>query len=180
MRIQHYDTHPGSLTITVSTPRDGAAPSLQFTAATIHEDYVARVRALLREYLHCGPTAEATPAAARLQAYLPAVAGRPLYALRTLQPAGAPRDVDNEFFLEVMRIRYEFVLVDLPPAVQADSIFAEARERHMEFAVRSLFQANSLPDVFIPADTQQRNPNQSDIDIVCEFGAVTSKRGFDL
>lgn len=180
MRIQAYDVHPGTITITVATPRDEADPSTQFTAATIHEDYAARVRALLREYKHIGETALEFASTKRLQSYFPTTGGAPLYALRALQPSGAPREIDADFLLEVIRIRYEFILVDLPAVFTAAEEVAEARERHMESAIRQLFQANSIPDVFIPGDTAQRNPNRSEVDIICEFGPSANRRGFDI
>lgn len=180
MRINSYDVHPGVLTITVATPRDPEIPSALFTAASIHEDYCGRVRALLREYKHVGESSNACPAAQRLQAYFPAHEGKPLYALRALVPSGAPREIDPEFMLEVLRIRYEFILVDLPEAMMADAIIAEGRERAMEKALHDLLEANGVPAVFIPSNNDQRNPNRSEVDIICEFGPSTGRRSFEV
>ena len=179
MRVQAYTAYSGALVITVATQRIEAAPSSKFTAASIHEDYCARVRALLKEHRHIDTSAVAYPAAKRLQTYFPTHEGTPLYSLRQLMPAGTPRDVDPEWQLEIMRIRYEFALNVLPPAALADETVAEAHERHLEKAVHDLFQANGVPDTFIPGDETLRSA-QTEIDIVVEMGVATTRTGMEI
>lgn len=174
MRVHLYSVHPFTLTITVATPR-AADASLLFTAARIHEDYAARVRWLLRHHRQVGPTAEAYPAAQRLTGHLPAG----YYGLRSLQPAGAPRDIDTDFQLEITRIRYAGVLVDLPGCFQA-GIEGEARERHLEKAVKDLFQANDVPNDFIPGDDGRRDDTRTCIDIIAELGPSDGLIGADI
>lgn len=180
MRVQCYDAHAGVLQITIATPRPEALPSTQFAAASIHEDYVAKVRAALREFKHCGESSQQVPVAKRLQNYFPQHGGVALYALRTLAPAGATRDIDPDFFTEVMRIRYEFVLVDLPAAYAASETLAEARERAMEKATFDLFGALGIPNEFIPGDSGIRDETATVIDIICEFGPSTGRRSFEV
>lgn len=179
MRIQAYTAYSGTLVITVATQRIDAAASTKFTAASIHEDYAAQVRALLKEHRHIGETALAYPATKRLQTYFPTHAGSPLYALRQLMPSGSPRDIDPEWQLEIMRIRYDFALNVLPAAALADESIAEALERHLEKAVHDLFQANGVPDVFLPGDEMLRTA-QTEIDIVVEMGPATARTGVEI
>lgn len=177
MKIQAYDVFQGVLQVTIATPRPEATPSTQYAAASIHEDYVAKVRAVLWEWKQCGESSQQVPAAKRLQTYFPANNGQPLYALRTLVPAGAPRDIDNDYMIEIMRIRYDFVMVDLQPPNEK----AEARERAIEKAVHDLFVSQGVPDVFIPGDSGVRDEKSSVIDIIVEMGpAVGGRRPWDI
>lgn len=182
MRIQAYTAYTGALTITVATPRPEAAGSIMFTAATIHEDYAANVRAVLEEHQHCGDTSLAYPAARRLSTYFPTAGSPalPLFALRMLRPMGSPRDIDAQFMLEIMRLRYAFLLVLLPPAFIASASIREAKERHLEYAINRLFDANGVPNTFIPGDQTLRNQAQSEIDIVCELGEASERVGVDI
>jgi len=183
MRIQAYTAYSGALTIAVATPRPEEAASTHFTAAKIHEDYCAQVRALLREHKHCGESSLAYPAARRLQTYFPVyplVTGNPLYALRSLTPAGSPRDIDREFMLEIMRIRYTFLLAILPPYFGADETTAEGMERALEYAVKHLFIAAGVPDVLIPGDNETINGVDSLVSITCEMGGASARMGVDV
>lgn len=175
MRIQAYDIHPFTVTVTVATPRDEATPSVFFVAASIHEDFVARVRHLAREHKQVGESSLAYPASARLSNYLPAG----YYALRELAPGGAPRDIDAEFLIEVTRLRFTGILVDLPGCMAA-GVAGEARERHLEKAFKDLFKANDIPDEFIPGDSGVRDDNSTVIDIIAELGPAAGKHGYDI
>ena len=188
MRIQAYTAYSGILSITVATPRPEAAGSVIFTAASIHEDYCAKVRVVMQEWKHIEPTTEAYPAAQQLKTYLPAPNGAQLYAFRQLMPAGTPRDIDAQFQLEIMRIRYEFMIVLLPAAFQSDQNLASGLERNIEKAVNDLFTANGVPSAFIPGDMGIRNeqdvevPTRSEIDIICEMGPALAqgRNGVDI
>lgn len=181
MRVTVYSAYSGSLVIGVATPRDEALPSTKFQNATIHEDYAARVRALLKEHRHIGGSSLYYPAAKRLQNYFPVfplVTGSPLYALRELKPAGSPRGVDGEW--EVMSIRYDFSLNLLPAAHMADEVTTEGIERHLEFAVSKLFQANGVEDNYIPGDQHLRPGVLTEIDIRVELGSATARESIEI
>lgn len=179
MRIQAYAAISGTLVIAVYTARPEGAPSIRFTAAKVHEDYAAAIRTLLREWRQVGESALQFPDAARLTTYLPAPSGRPFYALRQLQPAGAPRDIDDEAKLEIIRPRYEFTLHLTPEGIRNPD--AEAVERHLEYAMQRLLAANGIEGVYIPGDDGTRaEQTHTIVDVICELGASTDRRGFDV
>lgn len=184
MRIQAYTAYTGTLTITVATPRPEEAASAFFVAGKIHEDYCAKVRAALEEHIHILAPGQQFPAAQQLQTYFPAATvggvAQPLYALRELMPAGSPRDVDMDFFLEIMRIRYAFTLVLLPAAFAASGVLREGKERHLEYAVKKLFEAQSIPHTTIPGDNDILDGVSSHIGILCELGAASARQGVDI
>lgn len=183
MRIQAYTFYSGTLTIAVATPRPEEAASTHFTAAKIHEDYCAQVRALLREHKHIDASSLAYPAAQRLQTYFPVfplATGTPLYALRSLMPAGSPRDIDQQFMLEIMRIRYAFTIALLPAYFSADATTAEGMERALEYAVKRLFQVAGIPDVTIPGDNEILSGVDSLVSITCEMGGAAARTGVDI
>lgn len=186
MRVQAYKQFQGTFTIVAATPRPEEAASTKLTAATIHEDYAAKVRALLREYKHIGGESLQWPSAKRIQTYFPTQGGLPLYAIRELRPAGTTRGIDQDFQLEIISIRYAFTLDWLPAAFYADEEIAEAMERNLEFAVSSLFEANSVPHVFIPGSNETEPGNvggdavPTSISITCEMGGATARGGIDL
>ncbi len=190
MRIQAYLAYSGVFTVTVSTIRPEAARSTLFTAATAHEDFAAKVRGLLEEHIHIAPTDRAFPDAKRLQYYFPVATingvARPIYAMKELMPAGAPRDVDANFMLEITRLRYQFSIALLKEAFAVTPTYRSAIERAIEFAVQSLFFANTVPWVYAPGDETVRpqNPNSTtgptDVDILCELGPASQRQGIDI
>lgn len=189
MRIQAYQAYAGNLLITVSTPRPEASGSAVFKYASIHEDYCAQVRVVLQEWKHILDTGQAYPLTQQLQNYLPkSAAGLPIYALRQLMPAGTPRSIDQEFQLEVMQIRYRFMIVLLPAAFQVDQRLASGMERNLEQGTKDLFAANNLPWNFIPGDSGVRDeqdvetPVKSEVDIICEMGPAieAGRSGVDI
>lgn len=180
MKAPFHAAYSGTLTITISTPRARVAPSMKFTAASVHEDFTAAVRVAMREYKHCGPTSEFQPATLRIQNYFPTHEGRPIYALRELSPDGSARSLVPEFMLEVMTVRYRFFLVLLPAALIADPQIVEAYERNIEYAVRKFFLASNIPDEFIPGDETLRPGDRSDISILCDLGASDGRITVEL
>lgn len=181
MRAWVYSAYSATLIVGVATPRDQALPSTKFQAATVHEDYAARVRALLKEHRHINASSLAYPAAKRLQTYFPVfplVTGKPLYALREVKPAGCPRGVDGEW--EVMEVRYGLSINILPAAHLADEVTTEGIERHLEFAVTRLFSANDVPTVFIPGDQTLRPGDRTEIDIRVELGPATARDEIEI
>jgi hypothetical protein len=180
MRVQAYTIVDGVITITVATARAEPMASTKFTAANLHEEYAASARALLREYKHINASTEAFPAAKRLQTYFPTHAGNPLFALLELIPAGTSRSIDDQWQLEIMEIKYGFTLNLLPIAFLADEAIADGVERHVAYAVAQLFEANGVPSVFIPGAQDVRTGNGTDIDITCEVGRASGRRGVDI
>jgi len=181
MRIQEYNLFPFTFTFTLATPKPEQAFSTVITAAPIQEQYVSQVRAALREFKHIDPTTKQIPAALRLETYFPTATanGRtePLYALRTLAPAGSIREVDVETWQDVMRIRYSGLLVLLPAWFAADERVASAHERHLEKALLDLFTYLQLPTTFIPGDDETRPEVGTVIDIIAEIGPAEGAPG---
>ena len=134
MQITEYNQYDATLSITLATQIPDAAPSSVLTAATLHEEYAAQVRALLREYRR------------PLDTYLP------YYEVMKIHPAGTSRDTDREFNQEVIRISFMLGLSLTSGAWTADERLVFAFERNLEKAVRDLFAANNLPHLFIAGD----------------------------
>lgn len=182
MRVQAYTQYPVSVTITVCTPRSEPGASTVFYAASIHEDYCAKVGVALREYKHVGSDAQSWPASSRLQTYLPRFLGSPIYAFKQVMPGGVFRDVDAVWQLEVMRIRYEFVVNLLPGAFLGTDIECEAISRNVQSAIKGLFDALSIPSVYIPgaAAADIRLGDRSDIDIIAEVGPASARGAVEI
>jgi hypothetical protein len=170
MRIQAYLQHSGAITITVATARAEPMASTRFTAAKIHEDYAAHIRTLMTEHRHTNTTASLLyPASKRISTYLPTLNGDQLFSITELQPAGAPRDIDDNWQLEIMRIRYA-VTLNLTPAafLTPDS---DAMERHLTYAVQRLLVNNGVANVYLPGDEVVRSGTGTDVDVACEMAA---------
>lgn len=180
MRIQAYTARAASLIITVRTIRPEEAPSSLFTAAKIHDDLCARVGAVLREHKHVGDTQLAYPAERRLGTYFPTVGDKPIYGMRELRPAGTTRDIDADWQLEIMTIRYELTLALLPAAFQGDEDIAEAVSRNVSYAAQQVLAAAGLPYLFIPGDDGQRPDEGTSIDIICDPGPSSNRVGCDV
>jgi hypothetical protein len=182
MRVQAYLAYPFVVTVSASTPWAGGEYSTKFPNGKLHEELSARVRAVLREHKHLGGSVgDAYPAAQRLQTYFPVFnedTTKPLYAIRELRPAGAPRDPTSDF--EIMRNRFSGLLLMLPWAFLADEEIAEARERNIEYAVQQLFAANNLKNAFIPGDETARPGEGTEIDILCEIGPASERGAADI
>lgn len=173
MKAQIYTVFPGVITITAETLRSEPRASAKFTAANVHQDFIARVGAVMREHKHIGQTALAFPAAQRLQTYFPVfplVTGNPLYAIRELVPLGAVSEFVGDWQMEQSMMRYQFMLNWLPAALIADEEVAQGMTRNIVFAVKKLFQANNIPDVYLPGDVDVRVMDRTEIDVTCDLG----------
>jgi hypothetical protein len=115
-----------------------------------------------------------------LQTYFPTHGGEPLFGILELIPTGSPRDIDEQWQLEIMRIRYGFTLNLLSAAFLAAADIRGAKERHVAYAVRQLFAANGVPDVFIPGDEDVRPGSGTDIDVVCEIATASGRLGVEI
>lgn len=190
MRIQAYLAYSGIFTVTVSSIRPQEARSTLFVAAKAHEDFAAKVGGLLEEHIHIYPTDQAFAPASRLQYYFPTATvggiARPIYAMKEIMPAGIARDVDANFLLEIMRIRYQFSIALLSEAFALSGQARNAIMRAVEFSVQSLLIANSVPWVYAPGDNAIRPENAdttggpTDVDILCELGPATQRSGVDI
>lgn len=164
--VTEYLYYDGTVTITIATPRlDATAPSTVMQAATVHEEFAAKVRALMREN-----RLELVPSTS-FDAYLPTAGGFPLYGIRAIRPGGSSREVETDFMLEITRLRFAIEFTLLPSTFTADTLLALAFERNMEKALRDFFAANSVPNTTIPGDQQVLG--DSWIDIVFETGPAS-------
>jgi hypothetical protein len=177
MKIHEYNQYPVTFNFTLSSPRPEGAASTVIIAAKKHEEWASRVRAAMREFKHIDPTTKQIPPALTLENYFPTHNGSPLYALRTLQPAGSLREIEPDFWLDVYRLRYVALLVFLPAALHASEATAFAIERHLEKAVSDLFDYLNLPRNFLPGEEGIRPEDRSIIDIIVEVGAAEGSPG---
>jgi hypothetical protein len=161
MQIQEYDFYEASLTITIHTSRPDAAPSTVFTAGQLHNEWVAKVRAALREKKDA------------IEGYLPTAGGFPLYGIRRVMPVGTVRSVDQDFMLEVTQIRFALGIAFLPSTWTAGEVKALGVERNIEKATKDLFEAQGLPTTVIPGDGDQLG--ESFVEIMCELGGATNQ-----
>lgn len=159
--VQEYDYYQATLVISIHTPRPDAAPSTVFSAGALHNDYVSKVRAALREYKD------------GIEGYLPTAGGFPLYGIRKTSPEGTLRTVDQDFQLEVTTLRFGLEVAFLPSTWTAGETAALGVERNIEKAAKDYFAAQSIPFAVIPGDSDQLG--DSYIDIMCELGAATNQ-----
>jgi hypothetical protein len=159
--ILEYDYYDATLTVTISTARPEAAPSTLFVAGSLHTEYVAKVRAVLREKRDA------------LTPYLPVAGGYPIYGIRKIMPAGAMRTVESDYFMETTRQRFDLGVALLPSAWQAGELVALGVERNLEKAIKDLFAAEGIPFAVIPGDNDKLG--DSYVDIMCELGPATNQ-----
>ena len=159
--VLEYDYYGATLTISIHTPRPDAAPSTVFTAGTLHNEYVAKVRAALREYKD------------GIESYLPTAGGYPLYGIRKCEPQGTLRSVEQDFQLEITTMRFGLEIAFLPSTWTVGETVALGVERNIEKAAKDYFAAQSIPYVVIPGDGDQLT--ESFIDIMVELGAATNQ-----
>lgn len=166
--------------IVVSSPRPEAAPAHIIPNAALHDEIASQVEAALEEYKHLGDNEGWVPAAQQIATYLPATSGRVFYAVRSLKPAGSIVEVDQDFFLDLLRIRFSLVFAILPGSLQADERTGKAFNRHWQKAFKDLLKAGyALNDVFIPGDTDRRPGDRTEIDIMLEMGGAQGVLRYD-
>lgn len=158
--ITEYDYYDATLAITIVTQRPDAAPSQLLVSASLHEEFAARVRKVLREFRQ------------PLDVYLP------YYAVNRIRPAGTARDIDRELNQDLLRQQFALGFSLTAAAQIADEIAVFAMERNIEKAVRDLFTANELPHIFIPG--QDGVHGESYIDIVVTLGAATNQGAWNV
>lgn len=179
MIVQVYNQYSAQLTITVSTQRVEAAPSHRFVHAKFHEDMAGSIRLALKEWKHTPKSTMLVRPEFRISTYFPQHEGSPYYALNQLMPAGAPRDVDQDFQLELTRLQFALTIDVLGAARRGDEILAEGLERNVEYAAAMVLRAQQVPFVFIPGDEGTRPESGTDVDILCQLGPATARTGVE-
>jgi hypothetical protein len=174
MQVVDYTYYEGTLVVGIHTPRLNPTPATIFLAGGIHAELVAKVRSALREYRTTHQLASG------LQAHLPTQAGFPLYGIRKVQNAGAPRSVDEDFNIEVTAQRFTIGLALLESTFTAADEVSHAFERHVEAATQALFAARGVPDsqTMIPGDNKQIG--ETYIDIMFELGPALEQGVVDV
>lgn len=180
MRIQEFSLYEATLTLTVSTPRPEGTPSHIIPGAKLHDEIAAQVRGLLREYKHIAPTAARVAPAATIGTYLPTASGAPLYHLRALEPAGSLIEVNEDFMLDLLRLRWAASFVLAPGFFAAAEGLALAFEENWQRAFQGLLTANGVAQVFIPGDEDRRPGDRTEIDLILELGAASARLGYDI
>jgi hypothetical protein len=153
MQIAEYNYYNATLSVSIVTQRPDATPSSILAAATLHEQYAAEVRVALREYKRA------------LNAYLP------YYDVIKITLAGTSRDSDRETNQEIMRISFMLGFSMTGAAQIADERLVFAFERNIEKAVRDLFTAEEIPNVFIAGDGETLG--ESFIHVQLSMGTAT-------
>jgi len=169
------------LNITVSSPRPEHTPAHIIANGAAHDEIASQVRAALREHQHLGENEGWVAAAKQVQTYLPATSGNKFYAVRSLFPAGSIIAVDEDYFLDVLRLRYSLVFAVLPGSIQADPRTGEAHERHWQKAFKDLLvTGNSMQSVFIPGDEDRRPGDRTEIDLTLELGGASGRLPYEM
>jgi hypothetical protein len=167
--------------VVVSSPRPEGVPSHIIPNALAHDEIASTVEAAMEEYQHLGENELWVPAAKQVRTYLNASTntGKDFYAVRTLRPAGSVVEVDEDFLLDVLRIRFSLVFAILPGSLMADDRTGKAFNRHWQAAFKNLLATgHSLQNVFIPGDADRRPGDRTEIDVMLEMGGYEGRLPF--
>lgn len=168
------------LNVVVSSPRPEGVPAHIITNAHLHDEIASTVEAAMEEYKHLGENEGWVASAKQVKTYLPTTNGKEFYAVRQLMPAGSIVDVDEDYMLDLLRIRYSLVFAILPGSLMADERTGKAFNFHWQKAFKSLFvTAYSLNSVFIPGDEDRRPGDRTEIDITLELGGYQGRLPFE-
>lgn len=163
--VVYVDYESADVTITVAVNRLENAPSTVLTAARLFDDYCGSVRAVMRDYKN------------PLAPYLPlSAAGNAIFGVRFIKRAGSSREIDTEFWLEILRLRFSLEIATLPESTTVADAIVDAKERHIAKAVQDCLKAAGIPDTFIPEDVGTRG--ETWIDIVAEMGPELNRGPF--
>jgi hypothetical protein len=174
--IQLHGLYEAFLNIVVSSPRPDAAPSHIIPNAQRHDEICSVVLCALDEFKHLPDNSDWVPTVKQLATYLPATAGQGWYAVRAINPAGTIVDVDEDFALDMLRIRFGVIFAILPAAIQADERSGKAFQRHWQAAIKKLLnEAYGLNDIFIPGDEGRRPGDRTEIDVQLELGPGSTR-----
>ncbi len=181
--IRIHSLYEAFINITVASPRPEGVPSYIIPSAKLHDQIAATIRGIMREYKHLAEHETWVASQFRVQTYLPTNSALPTgnngyYAVRTLDPAGSVVEVNEDFMLDVLRIRYALVFAILPASVLDDD--GDAFERYWQKAFKDLFVTGySLSGVFIPDDDMERDDTKTTIDIQLEMGGAKATMPFN-
>lgn len=178
--IRVHSLYEAFVNYTVASPRPEALPSHIIANAALHDELAAKLRTALREYRHLSDNSDWVPASQQVSTYLPTGTAGVYYAVRTFDPAGSLVEVNEDFMLDVLRVRYNLVFAVLPAALMSTE--GEAFERYWQKAFKALLVTGAgFPStmVFIPGDKTDRDDNATTLDIQLELGAAKSTMRFD-
>lgn len=168
------------INVVVSSPRPEAAPAHIIPNAAAHDEIASIVEAALDEYKHLGEHEQWVPAAKQLATYFSANSAANFYAVRSLTPAGSIVEVNEDFFLDVLRLRFSLIFAILPASLQADERTGKAFPRHWQAAIKGLLLTGySLQNVFIPGDSGRRPCDRTEIDVTLEMGGYQGRLPFE-
>lgn len=174
--IRVHSLYECFVNITIASPRPEAVPSHIVPNGKLHDEIASKIRGAMREYKHLADNSDWVSSARQVCAYLPAG----FYAVRTLDPAGSIIEVDEDFMLDVLRLRYVMVFAILPASLQAEEGVGDAYERHWQKAFRDLLVSGyGFSGVFVPGDVMERNDLGTTIDVQLEMGGAKSTMRFD-
>jgi len=166
--------------IVVSSPRPEGMPAHIIPGAALHDEIAAKVEAALREYKHRGENEGWVAPALQVQTYLPSTGTNKFYAVRSLMPAGSIVDVDQDFLLDILRIRFSLIFAILPGCLQADEQTGDAYNRHWQKAFKQLLVTGyAMDSVFIPGESDRRPGDRTEIDITLEMGGYQGRLPYD-
>lgn len=168
------------INITVASPRPEAMPAHIIPNAALHDEIASTVEAALDEYKHLGEHEQWVAPAKQLATYFTANSAANFYAVRSLMPAGSIIEVNEDFFLDVLRIRFSLIFAILPASLQADERTGKAFPRHWQAAIKGLLTTGySLQNVFIPGDDERRPGDRTEIDVTLEMGGYQGRLPFE-
>ncbi len=166
--------------VVVSSPRPEGTPSTIIPNADKHDEIASTVEAALMEYKQLAENETWVGAAYQLATYFTTGGAGNFYAVRALMPAGSVVEVDQDFMLDVLRIRFSLVFAILPASLRANEKSGHAFNRHFQAAIKALFVTGySLNDVFIPGDTDRRPGDRTEIDITLEMGGYQGRLPYE-
>lgn len=175
--IRVHSLYECFINITIASPRPDALPSHIIPNGNLHDELASKIRGAMREYKHLSDNSDWVTSARQVCSYLPSG----YYAVRKLDPAGSIVEVDEDFMLDVLRLRYSMVFAILPASLQAEEGIGDAYERHWQTAFKDLFVTGyGFSGVFVPGDAMERNDLGTTIDVQLEMGGSMGAMRFDM
>lgn len=164
------------INVVVSSPRPEGVPSTIIPNAVKHDEIASTVEAAMMEYKQLAENETWVPAAQQLATYFTANSAANFYAVRSLMPVGSIVEVNEDYMLDVLRIRFSLIFAILPASLRANEKTGHAFNRHFQAALKSLFVTGyALDEVFIPGDTDRRPGDRTEIDITLEMGGYQGR-----
>lgn len=179
--VRVHSLYAATVSLTVTSPRPAGTPSHLMPNAKAHADLASQIRAALREFKHLAENSDTVKASWQIATHLATVGCPAFYAVRTLDPAGSLVDVDADYFLDILRLRYDLVFAVLPGALLAAEEAGEAYESNWQRAIKSLLCSGyKVPRVFIPGDEGTRDETATNVDLTLEMGPAKATMPFNM